>query len=349
MNGALARPVPGGSGAGSGAGGGAVRLGLVGLGWWGGELAAAADRSAAAEVVACYARTESTRVAFAEARGCRAATSFRELITAGDVEGVVLATPHSVHAEQICEAVAAGKSVLVDKPFTLTVADGRRAVDAAAAAGTVLMVGHQRRRQAAVRRIRALVDDGVLGTPLLATSVFTVGRGFPANWRASRHESPLGGMTGLGVHMIDTFQYLIGPILRVSAFSNGVMAGEPLDHATGLLFEFASGAVGNLVTSHYNPYVEELAVLGSRAAAFGYDEGTRLAVQQSGEMSRSEVFLEASDPLAEQMAEFAGAVRGEGPVETDGEVGLATIAVLEAAMASVNSGEAVTVSEFADG
>ena len=324
-----------------------VRLGVVGLGWWGGELADAAARSGAAEVVACYARTESTRVAFAEARGCRAATSFNELISADDVEGVVLATPHSTHGDQICEVAAAGKGVLVDKPFTLSVADGRRAVAAAADAGTVLMVGHQRRRLAAVRRIRAMVDEGSLGTLLLATSVFVVGRGFPATWRSAAHESPLGGMTGLGVHMIDTFHYLVGPIRRVSAFSNGVLEGEPLDHATGLLFEFTSGAVGNLVTSHYNPFTEEFCIFGSAASASSRNEGTRLLVQQRSEMARSEVTLEATDPLAEQVAEFAGALRGEGPVETDGEVGLAVIAVLEAAMASVERGEAVAVAEFA--
>ncbi len=326
---------------------GPVRLGVVGLGWWGGELSGAAARSGAAEVVACYARTESARLGFAAERGCRAATSFRDLITADDVEGVILATPHSVHGAQIREVAAAGKHVLVDKPFTLSTEDGRSAVRAAAEAGTVLMVGHQRRRQAAVRRIRALIDEGAIGTPLLATSVFAVGRGFPANWRASRHESPLGGMTGLGVHMIDTFHYLVGPIGRVSAFSNGVLEGEPLDHATGLQFEFTSGAVGNLVTSHFNPYVEELSILGSKAAAFSQDEGTRLATQQRGEMDRAEVPLEEVDALAEQLAEFAGAVRGTTVPETDGEVGLAVIAVLEAAVASVERGEAVSVEEFA--
>ncbi len=325
-----------------------VRLGVVGLGWWGVELADAAVRSGKAEVVACYARTDATRLAFANERGCRAATSFIELITADDVEGVILATPHSTHAEQVCAAAAAGKHVLVDKPFTLNTADGRRSVTAAADAGTVLMVGHQRRRQPAVRRIRALIDEGHLGTPLLATSIFTVGRGFPASWRASRHESPLGGMTGMGVHMIDTFHYLVGPVRRVTAFSNGVMAGEPLDHATGLQFEFDSGAVGNLVTSHFNPYVEEFNILGSKAAAFSQSEGTRLLTQQRGEMHRTEVPLTETDPLAEQLAEFAEAIRGERPVETDGEAGLAVVAVLEAAMASVERGEAVAVAEFLD-
>ncbi len=325
-----------------------VRLGVIGLGWWGGELADAAARSGAATVVACYARTPSARESFAEARGCRAAGSFAELVGADDVDGVMLATPHSTHADQICAVAAAGKAVLVDKPFTLNVADGRRAVNAAAEAGTVLMVGHQRRRLAAIRRIRTLVDDGTIGTPLLASASFTVPRGFRPNWRASPDESPLGGMTGLGVHMIDSFHYLVGPIGRVSAFSNAVLAGEPCDHATGLLFEFTSGAVGNLVTSHYNALTEELRISGSAASASSENEGSRLFVQKRGEMQREEVPLQPVDALAEQVAEFAGAIRGAGPVETDGEVGLAVIAVLEAAMASVERGEAVDVAEISE-
>ena len=323
-----------------------ARLGVVGLGWWGGELCDAAARSGAAEVVACYARTQSARESFAEARGCRAAGSFAELVNADDIDGVMLATPHSTHADQICEVAAAGKGVLVDKPFTLSVADGRRAIAAARDAGTVLMVGHQRRRLAAIRRIRSLVDDGTLGVPLLATATFTVPRGFPPNWRASPAESPLGGMTGLGVHMIDSFHYLVGPIARVSAFSNPVLAGEPCDHATGLLFEFTSGAVGNLVTSHYNALAEELRISGSAASATSESEGSRLFTHKRGEMQRDEVPLEPVDALAEQVAEFAGAIKGGGPVEIDGEVGLAVIAVLEAAMASVERGEAVDVAEF---
>ena len=325
-----------------------VRLGVVGLGWWGGELADAAARSGAAKIVACYARTPSARESFAAERGCRPAGSFAELVTADDIDGVVLATPHSIHADQICEAAAAGKHVLVDKPFTLSVAGGRRAIEAAEAAGVVLMVGHQRRRLPAVRRIRALIDQGDLGAPLLASSVFAVPRGFPANWRADPAESPLGGMTGLGVHMVDTFHYLVGPVARVSAFSNAVLAGEPCDHATGLLLEFESGAVGTLLTSHYNALVEELSIHGTASSAFSQNEGARLLVQARREIHRSEVPLEANDALAEQVAEFAGAIRGGSPVETDGRVGLAVIAVLEAAMASVERGEAAAVAEFSE-
>lgn len=324
-----------------------VRLGLVGLGWWGGELAAAARRSGVAEVVACHARTESAREDFARRAGCRAVGSWNELLAADDVEGLMLATPHSVHADQVCEAAAAGKHVLVEKPFTLTVEEGRRAVAAAEGAGTVLMVGYQRRRQAANRRIRQMLDDGELGTVLLASSVFNVSHGYPDTWRASESETPLGGMTGLGVHMIDTYHYLLGPIGTVSAFSRSVLPDQPLDHATGLMFEFESGAVGTLLTTHFVPGSVEVTVHGTSAVATSRRDGASLLVQARGDTVPTEVDLAPNDPLADQVAAFAAAIGGGAPVETDGRVGLAVTKVLQAAVASAERGRPVQVAEFA--
>ena len=323
-----------------------VRLGLVGLGWWGGELAAAARRSGTAEVVACHARTPAAREDFAAQIGCRPVDSLRALLAADDVDGVMLATPHSVHADQVCDAASAGKHVMVEKPFTLTAADGRRAVDAADAAGISLMVGYQRRRQAANRRIRRMLDNGELGTPLLASSMFNVSHGYPATWRSSRAETPLGGMTALGVHMIDTYHYLLGPIAAVSAFSNRVLPREPLDHATGLMFEFSSGAVGTLLTTHFVPGAVDVSVHGTAGAAFNRGDGASLLVQPSGTGAPTEAELELNDPLAEQIAEFAAAIRGDGAVETDGRVGLAVTEVLQAAVASVERRQPAQVSEF---
>ncbi len=324
-----------------------VRLGLVGLGWWGGELAAAAGRSGVAEVVACHARTAAAREDFAQRVGCRAVGSVQEMLAADDVDAVMLATPHSVHADQVCEAAAAGKHVLVEKPFTLTAGEGRRAVAAAEAAGIVLMVGYQRRRQAANRRIRRMLDDGELGTVLVASSMFNVSHGYPATWRADGTETPLGGMTGLGVHMIDTYHYLLGPVAVVSAFSRSVLPGQPLDHATGLMFEFESGAVGTLLTTHFAPGSVEVGVYGTSAAAFNRRDGAILQVQAMGETVPTEMDLAVNEPLVEQITEFAAAVRGGAPVETDGRAGLAVTEVLQAAVASAGRRRPVQVAEFA--
>ncbi len=200
-----------------------VRLGIVGLGWWGRILAQAVQRSDQAEIVACFARTEEHRDQFASAFSCRSSTSLESMLEDDGVEGVVFATPHSQHRAHVELAAAAGVHVFVEKPFTLTTEDGEAVITAANAAGIQLMVGQQRRRQSANRELRRMIDAGDIGTPLHGEATFFVSNGYPDTWRAGREETPLGGMTALGVHSLDTFHYLLGDVSRVSAFSNPVL------------------------------------------------------------------------------------------------------------------------------
>ena len=77
-----------------------------------------------------------------------------------DIDGVLVATPHTTHADLVVAAARAGKHVFVDKPITLTLAEADRAIDATDHAGVVLQVGHNRRRQPANRRIKTALDGG---------------------------------------------------------------------------------------------------------------------------------------------------------------------------------------------
>ena len=122
-----------------------VRLASVGLGWWAGMLADALNRSGDGEVVNCFARSEDGRKAFAEKYNCRQSASLDELLKDDEVEGVLVATPHSTHTDIICQAASAGKHVFVEKPLTLTVAEGKKAYEATQKAGVTLQIGHHRR------------------------------------------------------------------------------------------------------------------------------------------------------------------------------------------------------------
>lgn len=323
-----------------------VRLGIVGLGWWGRVLANAVQQSEGAEVAACFARTQESRDQFAADFSCTSSTSFDALLENDGVDGVLFATPHTLHREHIERAAAAGVNVFVEKPFTLTTDDGAAVIAAAEAAGIQLMVGQQRRRQTANRRLREMIDNGDIGTPLHAEATFFVSKGYPDTWRAGREETPLGGMTALGVHCIDTFRYLLGDIQRVSAISNPVLPHAPLDHSTGLLLEFVTGAVGTLLTSHYAPAANRTAIYGSDGAGFNEDDGTRLFTQSLSQPTRQEAAIEPNNPVVEQIEEFAGAIRGTATIETGGREGLAVVQVLQAAIASAASGETVNVSDF---
>ncbi len=324
----------------------AVSLGFIGLGRWGHMLAEAAQRSGRARVAAGFTRTPETRAAFAEAFDCADAVSVEDIL-ASNVDGVVIATPHSTHRAYIEAAAAAGKHVLVEKPLTLTVADGRAAIAAAADAGVVLQVGHQRRKLAAVRALKGLVDDGVLGPIQLLEANLSVPAGLDpsTDWRTDPGERPLGGMTGLGVHMVDTLAHLAGPARRVTAMTAQTLGRSRIDDVTTLLIEYETGPLGYVGTALVTPKIATVAVYGTDAAAWSEEDGLRLFRQSTGETSRTELSLEPADALADQLTEFARAIRGETTPQVTGEEALETVAVLEAAVLSAERGAAVNVDE----
>ena len=328
-----------------------VRVAAVGVGMWGKALADAAAKGTGLSVVACTSRSAESRAAFAKAHGCRDLPGYEAVLADPEVEGVLITTPHSVHAEQVVAAARAGKHVFVDKPFTLTTADARRATDACRRAGIVLAVGHQRRKQAASRALKRLLDEGALGRVAQIEGNFSAAAGFvmvkPGAWRAVPAETPAGAMTNLGIHHVDTYQYLLGPIARVTAFSRRVaLTGVETDDVTSILFEFAAGGLGYLGTSwvHANR-TAVIALHGTDAQAWHEADGERLFLARRGQPERQEMPLAPADPVVEELAEFARCVRDKTRPEVGGEEGTANIAVLEAIVESVATGRAVAVAK----
>ncbi|HET7341966.1 MAG TPA: Gfo/Idh/MocA family oxidoreductase [Methylomirabilota bacterium] len=325
-----------------------VRVASIGVGWWSGVLCDAARKGTGLEVVACTARSPEPRAAFATKHGCRGVESFEAVLADRDVEGVLIATPHTAHAEQVIAAARAGKHVFVDKPFTLTAADARRATEACRQAGVVLAVGQQRRRLAAYRALKRMIDAGELGKVVQIEGNFSADIGFtftPAMWRGARAEAPGGAMTNLGIHHVDTYQYLAGPIISVMAMVKRVaLTAVDIDDTSGILFEFASGALGYLGTAWvYANRTNTLTVHGTEAQGWAEADGARLHVARRGQAERAAVPLPPVDAVAEQLAEFARCVREGGRPEVGGEEGTAAIAVLDAIVESAASGRAVAV------
>lgn len=326
-----------------------VAFGLVGLGWWGAELTAAVDRGGAGRVVSCFSRSEGARGEFAAQHDCRAADSLDEMLSDPEIEGVIIATSHQSHRPLVERAAAAGKHVFVEKPLTTTVEDGLACVKAASSAGVLMQVGHQRRRTAANRRIKELLDTGEIGDVETVVAHQSIPNGFkmPEDaWRWNPDQSPLGSMTSLGVHKIDTMHYLVGRIARVTAFTRAGRS-HPIDEATVLAMEFDNGALATLTTSFFTPVINEIAVFGTKAAVFNTRGGAELSLQARQDAAPSPVALDPVDPVVDELVGFAMAVRGEGPVEPDGLTALQVIAVLEAAEESATSGRVVEVVDVA--
>lgn len=323
-----------------------VRLAVIGVGVYGGVLARTAKTAGLAEIVTCFDVSTERRERFAHEIGCRPMETLDALLADREVDGVLVATPHSTHPEIIEQAASASKHVFVEKPLALTVTGARRAIRAAELAAVVLQVGHRRRRQPANRRIKAMIDAGELGTVLQLEGTYTDPGGLSGalpGWRRDPKESPAGSMTALGVHMVDTFHFLVGRARRVSAASRQGADAAAIDRATTLLIEYEGGAIASISTSYFAAPIVTLAAHGTRGSAWNEEDGKRLLFQAVSDTLRSERPVETLDTVADELAEFVRCMEGGAQPETGGPAGLEVAAVLEATVESSLTGRGVDI------
>ena len=266
------------------------------------------------------------------------------MLADSEIDAVVLTTPHSLHAEHVIQAAGAGKQVFVEKPFTLTPESAQEAADACADAGVVLAVGQNRRFSAAGQKLKEMLWNGDLGTLLHIETNFSAPSATnwgPDHWRASREESPAGGLAGLGIHMIDLLTWLGGRATRVTALAKRRALEVDVDDTTSALFELSSGATAYLGTFAVAPYVSFCNVYGTQGNAFAAIDANELFIQGVGQ-GKEPVELEPVDTLKAELEEFADACEGTRSFRVDPEEAVHTVAVMEAiAISAAKGGEPV--------
>ena len=335
---------------------GALRAGFVGLGWWGQELANAAIHGAAGVVpVAGFSPDPIEARAFAAHFGASRAESYEALLADTDIDAVVLATPHSLHADQIVAAAGAGKHVFVEKPLALTVADARRAIAACRDAGVSLAVGHNRRLLAQLEMLRQLLDEGAAGKVGLVEANYSTAEALrlpPGHWRRDPRECPGGAMTALGIHVIDWMHVLFGRVAKVRAHFASRVVEPPMQDTASALLAFDSGLVATLTCLYAAPYANRFVVHGSAAriaveAAAAETETLRPTVSVARPDGTSERLAVAYvDTLALQLARWSAACRGEGAVAVTGDEAARNVAALEAITRSAAGDGATIVPDY---
>jgi predicted dehydrogenase len=281
---------------------------------------------------------------FAAQNGFRLCADLTDALTDPQVQAVFLATPHSLHVEQVRAVAKAGRPVWCEKPLALTRADATRAVEACRSAGVVLGSGNNKRCFASMRELARVVASGTLGDVMHVEGHFSnehstrVGRG---SWRDDPAESPAAGLTGAGLHVLDAFVNLAGPIRRVDA---KIFAAKPPPDprdVLAVLVEFASGATGLMATVRAAPVVWRIQVFctGGWVEARGEDT---LTVARMGEEPVTQT-LPHVDSLKVLVEAFADAVEGRAPFPVTPEQMLDMIAAFEAVVQSAESGEPVAV------
>jgi predicted dehydrogenase len=334
-----------------------INAAIVGLGRWGQNLVNSVQgKSDRIRFVVGVLRHPDNVRAYAHQHGLALRTDLGSVLADPLIDAIVLATPHTVHGEQILAAVRAGKSVFTEKPLTLDSASAAEALRAAQAKNITVGVGFNWRFQPALQEIRRMLEDGRLGKLLHIEGNFcgpSVYRFAKEHWRQQREEGPAGGMTGRGVHVVDAMMYLAGQVDTVNAQSFRLALDYGIDDTTSMLFRFRHGATGYLGTIIATAETWRMQVFGSK----GWVEVGDVEHLTTWQMrvclidpehlhthARPQVvtFPETSTERAE-LENFADAVRERRPLAIPGGDEEHGVAVLEAIMESAKSGRAVTL------
>jgi predicted dehydrogenase len=318
---------------------------MVGLGRWGkGIVEAVQGKSKRLRFVRGICKEPEQLADFARTYGLKLSTELSDAIADPQITAIFLATPHSLHVDQIRAVAAAGKPVWCEKPLALTRAEAERAIAAVTAARIPFGLGNNKRFFSSMRELKRLVVDGVIGDVLHVEGHFSNEHStrVKGGWRDDPGESPGGGMTGAGLHLVDAFVNLAGPIASADAklFSRKAPP-DPRDVAAALL-QFESGATGLLATVRAAPMYWRIHVFGTKGSVESRDE-TTLTLSLIGETPNVRTYapVNSVEILIEAFAESVETGKPF-PVTTDDMLNV--VGAFEAIIRSIKEGKPVNVS-----
>jgi predicted dehydrogenase len=316
-----------------------LSLGVVGLGYWGPNLARNFAAIGGCDLAYCCDADAGARERVAsQFPGTRAAADIDELLADPALDAVVLATPVPTHADLAVRVLEAGKHCFVEKPLAQSVADAERAVAAAEASGRVLMVGHLLEYHPGVRKLKELTDSGELGD-----QIFYI---YGNRLNLGKLRADENALWSLGAHDVSVVLYLAGeePV-EVAAHGESYVR-QGVQDIVFCFMRFPSGLVAHLHLSWLDPHKERrFTVVGSRRMATfddmelerkltvydkGFDEDSRTYgeyITRSGDIFSPRIAN--VEPLRIECEHFVDcARRGERP-RSDGASGLRVVRVLE--------------------
>jgi predicted dehydrogenase len=339
-------------------------VGLIGAGNISGTHARACSSLPDVRVAAVFAPTRAHAAKLAAEAGASVCDTIEALLAHRPLDMVAIGSPSGLHAEQGIAAARAGLHVLVEKPIDITSARADALIAAAAKASVKLGVIFQDRFKPGVQRLKVIVDEGRLGSPVLASARVKWYR--PAEyysastWRGTRALDGGGALINQAVHTVDLLLWLFGPVRRVyGKVATRLHTIEVEDTAVATL-EFSGGALGTIeaTTAAYPGYARRIELTGSNGTAI-LDGDALVAVdlrdgsassgpqEDAGPRNPPE---NAASPIVSDVGahravfdDFIRAVRTGGRPGCDGAEGRRSVEVIEAIYRASATGAPVTL------
>jgi predicted dehydrogenase len=322
-----------------------VSVGVVGLGYWGPNLARNFERLGETELRWICDASEDARERWApQFPRARVAASLDELLADESLDAVVIAAPVPLHAELAVRVLEAGKHCFVEKPLAQSVADAERVVAAAEASGKVLMVGHLLEYHPGVRKLKDVADAGDLGDIRYV---------YANRLNLGKLRDDENALWSLGAHDVSVLLHLVDEEPdEMHAFGESYMR-RPVEDVVFCYLRFPSGLMAHLHLSWLDPHKERrFTIVGSdKMATFDdmeleqklviYDKGFDQDYSSYGEyIARSgdvwSPHISNEEPLRIECKHFAECVRDGATPISDGRSGLRVVRVLEGLQESLD-------------
>ncbi|MBV9605055.1 MAG: Gfo/Idh/MocA family oxidoreductase [Solirubrobacterales bacterium] len=324
----------------------ALRIAVVGLGYWGPNLARNFAALPGCSLAWCCDPSPDVRERVAPRfPQARFTGDLDEVLADPELDAVALATPVSSHAELAVRVLESGKHCFVEKPLAQSVADAERAVAAAQASGRVLMVGHLLEYHPGVQRLKQLVDSGELGERIYYIYGNRLNLG---KLRADEN-----ALWSLGAHDVSVVLHLADEEPSEAIAHGESYVQDSVEDVVFCFLRFPSGLSAHLHLSWLDPHKERrFTVVGSRRMATfddmahegklqifdkGFDQDARgygEYITRSGDVFSPQI--PNVEPLRVECEHFVECVRSGARPRSDGLSGLRVVRVLEALQRSLD-------------
>jgi predicted dehydrogenase len=326
-----------------------LRIGILGLGYWGPNLLRNFSGIDGAELkVACDLDERRFRRFAAHYSGVRFTTSPDELFNDPGVDAVAIATPVHTHYALARRALEAGKHTLVEKPLTMRVDHAEELVALARKKGLILQVDHVYVYSPAVTRIKEIVDSGKLGRLYFIDSV-------RINLGLFQHDVNV--VWDLAPHDLSIVDYLVGRMPRSLSAFGGTHSKQEIEDVAYLNLDFDDSLIASFHVNWLSPVKVRHIIIGgseqsllfneldtserikvyNRGIDFATDEQRErvLVSYRSGDMWSPNISNE--EPLSLMANDFVSSIRtGRQPL-TNGDSGLRVVRILDAAQRSIKA------------
>lgn len=337
---------------------GRVRLALVGLGQFArGNVLPAMAGTDFCEVTTLVSGLPEKADRLADEYGADRAIDYDEFErgeAADAYDAVYVSTPNATHLDYALIAADHGKHVLCEKPIEASAERAREMAETCEAAGVTLMVAYRPRIEPAMRRLRELVRDGVLGDPVQIHAWFT-GHILDQNpdtdqWRLDPDLAGGGTLVDVGVYPLNASRHLLGsdPVAAQATTFTTDPDFEGVDEHVAFQLEFPESVTASCTASYRAQSDDHLRIVGTEGKAsiepaFDAERNPTLAVEVGDE--RFEYHGEFVNEVAEEFDYFAHCILTNTEPEPDGWDGVADMETVEAVYQSAETGKRVEVGE----